>query len=359
MSPEPTLLALPVQIQKADDGVYVVRGPTVFKVGGQGAAEVLEALFSAIGPEGATPSSIAALFAAPHRPAILTLIDQLRARRILVPASPSSPDPTLEPEAESEQDIFYWSFGTTVKEVHNRLSEVRVAVLGVNAISERLFPALQAAGFSDTTLVDVPLLRNVRQFSGGTPPAWASAAVSEDEWNSGTVLDTGVTLVATSDYGGVEQMRAWNRRAVSAGSTFLPVLLDRFTAFVGPLVVPGGTPCYACLLARENSNLDNPAASRATEAGAFHGQFVNGFLPSMASIAADVGVVELLRFHCRALPYKVGALIEIKMLMASMTARPLLKVPHCPVCSPLRLHPAVNLNRYDFVPGGQLQSSAS
>ena len=81
--------------------------------------------------------------------------------------------------------------------------------------------------------------------------------------------------------------------------------------------------------------------ARATEAHAFFGQDVTGFVQPMARVAADLAAVDLLKYFSRVLPGGVaGRLIEADLMAPSLRTRTVLKAPRCPVCSPARSEPA-------------------
>ena len=78
--------ALPVQMIDSRESIILKRGSTEFKIGGAQAADVVRGVFAATADGGATADEICALFAAPNRPAIADLVQQLAARRLLVSA---------------------------------------------------------------------------------------------------------------------------------------------------------------------------------------------------------------------------------------------------------------------------------
>lgn len=353
----PKLRCLPAQIVSIPNGVIIVRGCTEVKIGGERAAEVVQTIVAATSTTGATRSQIIEMFAGPDRPAVDELVGHLIAKRLLATSEESGP-PADRPETNDE--IFYWHFGEKAEIVLERLASKHIVIMGVNAISRHLLGALRAAGAGRVEVVDYHMLRNLRFYddAGFLQPAqwagWLEPPLAYDEWSAGLDPDSIDCLVATSDCGGWQLMREWNEWSVANRRQFLPVVLDRMIGFVGPLVIPGETPCYECARARENANMDDPDSQRATEPHAPMRQSVIGFHPSMANIAADVAAMELTKFYSGALPSRVGRLIEVNLLATTMRARKLLKLPRCPVCSPAVRRSAANATRNDFVPGHQL-----
>ena len=291
-----------------------------------------------------------------------SLLTALLARRLLAELGPDQPLPGPDRDGEeSGLDVFYWEFGTTAAQVQERLDTRHVAVLGINCISRQLVGALQAVGLRHLRVADHPLLRNRRMFRedelrADEWPSWLPAPLSYEEWRDTTDPVTLDCLVATADFGAQALMRSWNEFCVLNNRIFLPVVLDRLVGLVGPLVVPGETACYECLRAREDANREEFALRRALEqpTAAVQRQVVSGFHPSMATILGDLAAVELHKYYSLAMPYRVGTLFEVNLLSPSLTSRKVLKVPRCPVCSPLNKRPAVNPEKGGFLPGGRL-----
>ncbi|MFB3146853.1 MAG: hypothetical protein ACE1ZO_06975, partial [Nitrospirales bacterium] len=66
------------------------------------------------------------------------------------------------------------------------------------------------------------------------------------------------------------------------------------------------------------------------------------FHPSMASILGDIAAMEMTKFYSQSMPlWNVGKLIEVNLLATRMTPRKVLKLPRCPVCSPLQTQAAI------------------
>ena len=150
-------------------------------------------------------------------------------------------------------------------------------------------------------------------------------------------------LIASSDFGGWETLYEWNRFCVQYHKHFLPVVLQDLVGYVGPLVIPGETACLECVRMRRNSHAEDHEVRGLIEESAFEGQGAIGFHPSMASILGDIAALELTKFYSEALPRpKVGTLIEVNLLETGLTSRKVLKVPRCPVCSPLLARSSVS-----------------
>jgi thiazole/oxazole-forming peptide maturase SagC family component len=346
--PTEKLHLLPVQLIETDEGVVVKRGRVEVKVTGEDAGEVVGAVLEAA-INGATREQLAELFAPPERPAVEALVEHLMSRRILV----SEDDWDIAGiGAESNLDIFYWHFGSQLKQVRERLNKCRVKVFGVNYISRQLIAGLRASGAERIEVADHPLLRNLALFDDEgrlNEDAWPEdlGAIQESNHQPEQLDPESVDcIIATSDTGGIEQLREWNEFCVLHKLYYLPVLLQDLVGYVGPLVIPGETACFECLRSRQNAHLTDHVNRRALEAAFLHEQAISGFHPSMASILGDIATLEMTKyFGLGESLAKVGTLIEVNLLGCEMKARRVLKLPRCEVCSSLNQTPSTLLTR--------------
>jgi len=355
---EAKIRALPAQLIERNGEAILKRGCVELRIGGEGGVEALRVVLTAAGDAEMTASEIAGVFPALDRPAVRDLIDELLRKRSLerVDDDDRSAIGDASADLETSLDIFYWHFGERRDQVAERLDSKRIVVVGVNQISVRLVSSFASIGVTEVETVDYPLLRNVRLFSDGehvTPAVWPDATkppIPYEEWTAGHPENGLDCLVATSDFGGLQLMRDWNTFCVRNRCVFFPVVLQDLVGYVGPIVVPGQTACFECLRARQNAAMADPAAERASEYAAFEGQLVTGFHPSLASILGDVAAVELLKFYGIRLPISsVGSLIEVNLLATSIATRRVLKIPRCPVCSPLNARSSVQLVKTSYL----------
>jgi len=354
------LRLLPVQLIASDQSLILKRGRTEIKIDGEGAEEVVALIIEATSGASATLEEIFQQFAAPHRPTVQRLIEHLLDRRILVSAEVEAAPVDIP---ESGLDIFHWHFGLRTEQVNERLNNQHIAIVGVNGISRQLVTALATAGVEDITVVDYPLLRNVRLFHDDgavRAPEWPASAQhlikNYEVWTEKVDLDELNCLVATSDFGGQHLLRPWNTFCLKHNIHFLPVLLQDLIGSVGPLVVPGETACLECLRARQNAHLRDIEAQRAADYHAFDGQVVTGFHPAMASILGDIAALELSKFYGGLQGWQVGALIEVNLLATKMTARKVLRIPRCMVCSNLNRRSAITPKKNALMPGNRYSS---
>jgi len=327
--------ALPAQLIELseEDAVIIRRGLTQVKVCGAGACAIASALYSR-GTGSLTEAQLLATFSEHEKLAAKELLTSLLSRRMFV-AIPIY----ISCETESPLDIFYWHFDYVAPDLRAKVETCRLIVVGVNKIALRLLQSLTNAGFSNITLIDDPILRDLSFFTHselGTPSLvdwpgsiYPSAVLGPDEQCS-LVADC---VIAVSDCGDQDRLRLWNRLCSARGVIFVPAVLKDFVGYIGPIVVPGQSACLECLRGRENSNLQSVSDARAIDALAFDGRDVVAYHPAMIGVLADVLCLEITKvFGIRPLG-QVNRCIEINLLRSEMLSRPVLKLPFCTVCS--------------------------
>jgi bacteriocin biosynthesis cyclodehydratase domain-containing protein len=346
------LRSLPAQVIEFENGIILRRGCTEFKIDGPEARRIVQTILAGMSEEGGTLEEVFSFVPEPYKEAVGDLTAQLLARRFLVPAGTGHD----MAKPEDALDVFYWNFGYQSEDVSNSLNSRRITIMGVNCITRQLSTSLRAANLTNFELVDYPLLRNLRLFDENGElrleewPPTGPLPVPFKLWTEAGAGEPRGCLVAASDFGGMHLLREWNEYCVADSRDFLPVVLQNAVGYVGPLVIPGETACYECLRGRQNSHLADPPAQRAAELKAFEGQFVDGFHPSMASVLGDLAAIELTKFYARVPRWRVGALIEVSLLSPSMVSRKVLKLPRCRVCSTLKRHPGVAIERIGYQP---------
>lgn len=345
------LCAVPVELVEEATGVIVIRGAISFKVEGV-AAEGVNILISAALDRPTSEDDLIKLFIQEDRECASQLIAELRHHRILLPLREIDGG---RPEGENGADIFYWNFGARAKDVLERLGKIKVAVIGVNPISRELLQALHNSGVTGLETIDVFAGRGANffgqdgSFQRDSWPASLPRPLSYEVWKQCMSPDAYDCFIVTSDSSGTHFLREWNRYCVQTRREFLPVQLNRLVGYIGPFYIPGETACYECLWRRENANLPDPEARQMADWASQRAPGLNGYLSPMASVLGDFAAVEIVKRFSRILPYRVGDLLEVKMLAGEMTPRKVLKVPRCPVCSTLNKVSAVNLSTFDFV----------
>lgn len=353
MIEEEKLVALPVEMISTGGALFLRRGSLEIKISGECASQVVHTILKAASNDGVTRKGILNSFAAPDQPAVDQLIDHLISRKILLSSQESK---NMPKGSEDETDIFYWHFGEWKRPIVNNLNSKTIAILGVNAISRRIGQSLSESDIDSFSIIDDPMLRNQHIFDEDKLkvsqwPGYLKPPIDLRGNEGRSFLEKADCLVLTCDFGINPIISYWNEFCVENKRTFYPIILDRLVGYIGPMVVPGETACYECLRRRENSNMYNFEDKRATEAEAFHHQSVNGFLPPMASILADIAIVDLIRFWSDSLVLmpKVGNMMEIRLMVPEIKNHKVLKLPRCPVCSPLKKRSSSTIDKNSFL----------
>lgn len=327
---------LPVQIIALSDGALVKRGGMEFRVNGTGVANALSLISSITQKRGVSLQELLDLFVPSSWIYVRELITKLKNRRLLVPLRRTS---SLSVPGENHLNVFLWHFGKTSDQVLARLNKVHIDIIGVNFISRQLALTLSSCDQGSFNVIDHPEHRNGHFFNETgklIEHEWPDRLKRPLEWKDEAQLNTNRCMVVTSDFGGQTTLRQWNRLCIENKTPFLPLLLKNMIGYVGPFIVPGETACYECFSSRQISHMIDGAGNMSLDHDAFKNQRVCGFHPSMATILGDLAAFEIMRFYCNAIPgTKPGRLLEIDLLNSTMTERTVLKVPRCPVCSPL------------------------
>ncbi len=356
-----TLSSLPVKIIPTKKGVILKRGCTEVQIRGENIGAIIEQIFSISTKNRVTKDLLVEYFSPEVQPAVAKLVDQFIERRFLVPHA--FDDSQMESH-EDNTDIFYWHFDQTKAEISQRLDAQKITIVGVNYISRQLAISLSESGFTQVEVVDEPGLRNLRFFD---PPRelqlhhWPTplrTPVAMKQWEAEADLNSLDCIIATSDFGSAPILREWNTYCIHHNLRFFPIVLSNMIGYIGPLVIPQETACFECLLARQNSHLSDPSRKQTVDQVAFDSQNIVGFHPSMASILGDIAAMEMTKFYSQSMPlWNVGKLIEVNLLSSRMTPRKVLKIPRCPVCSPLRTRSAVTPDKpYSHFSFSQAQS---
>ncbi|MEX5218032.1 MAG: TOMM precursor leader peptide-binding protein [Nitrospira sp.] len=330
---------VPAQIIRAEGCTILKRGCIEIRFSGSHYADQLQLLLDSF-QNGCTEAEMLSRIGEDQKPDIVEILELLKARKILIPMRKDSGDELAD---ETPLEVFHWHFDPQGQTLPKVLRSRRLAILGLNSVSQSLLAALNLCGFENVTVVEYPVRllpkktgpnRTVsRPYSSITYETW----VDKVEWKA---LDC---VIATSDFGGRDLLREWNDLAVGNECRYFPVVLQDVIGFVGPFVIPGETACYECMVARENSHMDDFALRRTIERSAFEAQ-QPAYHPLMASIVGQIAAFELTKIYSDMIPVRhVGTLIEVNLLGTRMTMRKVLKIPRCIVCSSLQKQPSISI----------------
>jgi len=162
-------------------------------------------------------------------------------------------------------------------------------------------------------------------------------------WNGRPRVDLAVVVPAPDEH---DRLSGWNRAALRSGARWLLLRPhDGRFASVGPIVVPGQTCCYECLLLRRGANSGYNAELPEVEAAPFAAPGDAGVDAFAAALAAHLAV----RFVAGGDTTLPGVLHTLETRPAlRLDEHAVLRVPRCGACSaaaglspPLPWHQAV------------------
>lgn len=243
-----------------------------------------------------------------------------------------------------------WQLGYPSEAITERPDGCTVVIVGVNAISSRLTATLASFGWKHCPVLDEKRLRNPHfidsdgKLLAGVWPVELHSVEGPQGWRDGIVPASVDYVVACSDCGEIDALREWNSFCVARKIRFFPLVLQNLVGHLGPFVVPGETPCFECLYARQNSHLEDPISQRTAYALMTRGQSSTGFHVATASLMGDIAASELVKLDSDVrLDSNIGKLILVSLFDTRLEARKVLKIPRCIVCSPLHTRSPVTL----------------
>jgi bacteriocin biosynthesis cyclodehydratase domain-containing protein len=202
------------------------------------------------------------------------------------------------------------AYGLGPAEAGRRLRDARVALLGESRLGSAVGRLLRRSGIG---------------------------SVERLGWEPEPLFDVAVVAPAPFESGRLE---SWNTLALERGIRWLAIRpFDGATTTVGPLVVPGESPCHVCLLLRLGGHLEYGSDFARIERTPLRVEAGAPLETIAAGVAAHL-VLGWIGGHDTRLPGLVHVLESGPPLVLS--AHSLLRVPRCPACSPAeRLAPPV------------------
>jgi bacteriocin biosynthesis cyclodehydratase domain-containing protein len=199
--------------------------------------------------------------------------------------------------------LFLSTFTSRPAAVERRIAAAAVQVVGPERLAERVTHQLRALGCERVAWLQVSDLGQSEAADLLIACAGTPARNYFSRLNS-------VAL---------RSRRPWLRAAVHGNR-----------AWLGPLVLPGETACFACLETREQANVRGSGTWPELEPGA-----AGAFAPQEDLLAAQAAA-EAARFLGRfAPPATVGHFYELSAASPDTRRHPLLRVPGCPACGAL------------------------
>ncbi len=152
--------------------------------------------------------------------------------------------------------------------------------------------------------------------------------VERSSWSRATDAHLAVVVPDAHE---LDRVRRWNEVALRRGLRWLPVRpFDGRMAAIGPLVLPGESACFECLLLRRAANLDFGADLVDVEAAPSAATADAAVEAWVAAVAAHV----VLRFVGGVDTAVAGVMFAVEARpVPTITDHPVLRVPRCPACS--------------------------
>jgi bacteriocin biosynthesis cyclodehydratase domain-containing protein len=202
------------------------------------------------------------------------------------------------------------AYGLGPAEAGRRLREARIALVGESRLGRTVMRLLGRSGIG---------------------------SVERLGWEPESAFDLAVVAPAPSEAGRLE---SWNAAALEQGARWVAVRpFDGAATTIGPLVVPGESPCHTCLLLRLGGQLEYGSDFARIERTPLRVEAGAPLETIAAGVAAHL-VIDWIGGHDTRLPGLVHVIESGPPLVLS--AHPILRVPRCPACSPAeRLAPPV------------------
>jgi bacteriocin biosynthesis cyclodehydratase domain-containing protein len=321
------LIAPPFLVQTDDTGcATLIRGTSRIRLPSPDISRSCLEILRAFQTPGRYAEDFIAQFADEMADGIGALVSHMRSAGFLVPADTA---------IDSPETVFWNDYGRNPESVSSAAAQLDVTLVGKNQLALKVADMLGTSGIAVARRVDDPNLRG----PGMPPTKTADWTASEGFTLLAPQCDTQRLVIACTDIGAETHLRAWNDFCVNNRVPFLPASLRDNRVSVGPYVRPYESSCYECARARINANAialhREDEELRPREPRAF------GWHPLLLQNAAGIMVAEVFRQALSALPPLTPDVIAADPLGKGTVSRhKILRLPRCPVCSPLRHHAA-------------------
>jgi bacteriocin biosynthesis cyclodehydratase domain-containing protein len=288
------LLAPWYRLVEDGDRLLLEHGRSVVVLEGRAVRVFLPALLPLLDGKRTVDEVVARLGEA-ARPAVALALDLLGANGLL--AEGPAPEPGAPPSAAAL--AAFYGLAPTV--AVDRLRSASIGVVGGAAAGGAIARLLQEAGVG---------------------------AVVRGGWEDAGEVDLAIVAPSASE---APAVASWNRLALERGTRWLGVRpFDGLVTTVGPLIVPGESACYECLLHRLAAHVDYGRDLVRIESSTS----AAGDLTPLHAIAAGVAAQLALGWVVGLDSTLPGSLhvLELRPVL-SLASHPILRVPRCPACS--------------------------
>jgi len=340
---------LPFQLLAMDEAVVVKRGMTEIKLSGENVFEIVKVIQVALQKEQLTVRDTIELFSAPNHEFVAKVLSLLFEKKFIVYSSEGNKNPGLQ---ETAEDLFFWHFKTKSDPAKSN-QKTTIVVCGINRLMITIANHFSLKGEFELIGIDDPLLCDPNFYDGGKIPESVRKNFTKvfgvEDWKDHItkvrLADTNYFLLAGTDAGNFNYLRDWNEFCFKNKIVFLPVLLSQMRGYIGPVILPGSTPCLECTINRVNSHATNFVDNENLRDKYLHDGRIQyeAYHGSMLNVICQTAIFEAERYLYGIPGVKFGELLEINLLASSFESHKILKVPRCKVCTPLNKRPAVML----------------
>jgi bacteriocin biosynthesis cyclodehydratase domain-containing protein len=229
------------------------------------------------------------------------------------------PDHDEGASADSELERHFASVGESPATNARSLKAANLVVLAADRHADALRNALDSGGLS----------RDVLAFAAGTPAGDVESALTARAGEEATAI------VSWGFPYGDPVSRLINAIALRG----VPVLFgscEGLVGRIGPLVVPGSTPCLECLNSRLLSNAGQEEYSRLDAHRLRHAHAVaecRPVHPALLVALASLFVLEIEDIVLGRPPTTLGGILELSLPERTLQRREVLKAPYCDACA--------------------------
>lgn len=236
--------------------------------------------------------------------------------------------PSEEKAIPQRLEIPYQELGEVVKEQRFIIVGINRLSVGIAELLQKYQPTLsfQLISFEGLDFPQTPLPRQ----------DWADNLYSFDQWVAGYQPSDDDFIIVPTVFGNKNGLREVNRRLFAKKAMYLPIMLLDYQLEIGPLCIPGKTPCYECVYKRFLSHFDDTeeveSFNKMLEQNAPHLiHFSDAVLFSAATGVSTLQVLNYLSGNPSLI--QSGYQLDWNITTNTSKSHRILKNPLCKVCS--------------------------
>ena len=321
------LIATPVLVLFDDTGgATLKRGKTLIRLNAAFQAKACVNILQAFLAPGLDPEEFLAKLDPTAVEGVSRLIEQMKMARFLVPD-------TLD--LDNPETVFWMDYGQSREAIKEGAKRLHLTMVGRNHLTERVAQAVTSAGLCVDQWIDDPKLRGPAIKTMAPVPWREISDLHVPDVEAGELS----LVVAATDIGAETFLRPWNEFCVDNRLNFLPISIKDNKIALGPYVRPFQNACLECARGRINANV--MTLDRDDEEYRPEVPHAFGWHPIVLDIAASLATAEILRQAVGALPaMRPDHIVADPIGTGTVTRHGVLRLPRCPVCSPIKRHSA-------------------